>query len=87
VNAVSAARIWIGLAITARTLLLLPSFFPGVFGRLMMANDTAGAGAQNTVMTGKVPGYSANRSALEATSRSNGRRAPTHGYQYCESRP
>jgi hypothetical protein len=77
----SAARIWIGLAITARTLLLLLSFFPGVFGRLMMANDTAGAGAQNTMMAGKMPGYSAHRSALEATSRPSGCRAPTGGYQ------
>jgi len=51
------------LAVAARALLLL-GLFPSVLGRLMMTNDAAGAGAENAVMAGIVPGGSADGCAL-----------------------
>jgi hypothetical protein len=44
--------------------LLLLGLFPSVFGRLMMANDAAGTGAENAVMAGIMSGDAADGGAL-----------------------
>ena len=55
----SVPRVGAGLAAAARALLLLQGLFPSVLSRLMMTDDAAGAGAENAVMAGIVPGDSA----------------------------
>src|ERR1700730_996825 len=65
----------VGLAVTARALLLL-GLFPSVLVRLMMTNDAAGAGAENAVMSSIMPGDSADGGALQAASRLNRPRSP-----------
>jgi hypothetical protein len=62
----SVPRVGASLAVPARTLLLLLGLFPSVLGRLMMTDYAAGAGADNAVMPGIVPGDSA---ALQAAGR------------------
>ena len=53
-----------GLTVAARALLLLLGLFPSVSGRLMMANDAAGTGAENAVMAGIMSGDAADGGAL-----------------------
>jgi hypothetical protein len=67
----------ISLVIPVRTLLLLLSLFPSVLRCLMMTDDTAGGGAENAVMAGKVASDTADRGALQAASRLSGHRSPT----------
>lgn len=74
----SAPRVGGGLAIAARSLLLLLGLFPSVLGRLMMTDDAAGAGAENTVMAGIVPGDSADCGTLQAASRLRRNPAGSH---------
>ena len=44
----------------------------------MMTDDTAGAGAENAVMAGIMPGDSADGGALQAAGRLRWRRNPAH---------
>jgi hypothetical protein len=67
----------ISLVIPVPTLLLLLSLFPSVLCCLMMTNDTAGAGAENAVMAGKVASDTADRGALQTPSSLSGHRSPT----------
>ena len=73
----SVPRVGAGLAAAARALLLLQGLFPSVLSRLMMTDDAAGAGAENAVMAGIVPGDSADGGALQAASRLRRSRNPT----------
>src|SRR5271155_2799851 len=64
-----------GLTVAARALLLL-GLFPSVLCRLMMTDDTAGAGAENAVMAGIMPGDGADSGALQAARRQRWSRNP-----------
>jgi hypothetical protein len=59
------------LAVAGRPLLLLLGILPSVLFRLMMADDAAGAGTENAVMPGNVPGHPADGGALQAPGRLN----------------
>ena len=73
----SAPRVGGGLAIAARSLLLLLGLFPSVLRRLMMTNHAAGAGAEDAMMAGNVPSDSPDGRALQAASRLSRHRSPT----------
>jgi hypothetical protein len=74
------SRVGAGLTFAARGLWLLLALFPSVFGRLMMANNTAGAGAENAVMAGIMPGDAADGGALQAVSRLCWSRDPANSH-------
>src|SRR5271163_2683121 len=66
----SVARIGGRLArVAARTRLLLLGLFPSSLGRLMMANNAAGPGTEDAVMSRKVACDPADCRALQATGR------------------
>jgi hypothetical protein len=70
------SRVRAGLTLAARALWLLLGLFPSVFGRLMMAYDAAGTGAENAVMAGIMPGDAADGGALQTASRLRWNRNP-----------
>ena len=67
-------------AAAALTLLLLLGLFPSVLRRLMMTNHAAGAGAEDTMMAGKVTGNTPDCRALQAASRLSRHSGPTDGH-------
>jgi hypothetical protein len=69
-------------------LLLHPGSFARMFGGFVMANDTAYAGADQAVMTDKMPGDAADCSSFQAScsiSRGAGQSSHQQGYRndYC----
>jgi hypothetical protein len=62
-------------------LLLLLGLFSGVLGRLMMTDDASSAGAEHAVMTGIMPGDTADNGALQTASGLQRRRNPTGSHQ------
>jgi hypothetical protein len=58
------SQVGAGLTFGAWALLLLLGLFPSAFVRLMVTDDAAGAGAENAMMAGIMPGDTADGRAL-----------------------
>ena len=78
---VSVPAVLVGSTVAARALLLLLGPFPSVLGRLMRTDDAAGAGAENAVMAGIMPGDSTDGGALQTASRLRWIRSPAGSHQ------